>query len=195
MQTRVIKVGGSLLDWPPLPAALRHWLEPQPPAFNVLLCGGGNFGGAIRQADRDFSLGEDFSHWLCIDVMSITARLFTQAAHLPMVTNYDELLTFRADRKPKSVVFDAAQFLRDREPQLPGHRLPHDWSVTSDSIAARLAEVLPADELVLLKSSDPPPGSVTEFVAAGYVDRQFSAYSAIGPPLTIINLRGTSRPA
>jgi hypothetical protein len=66
--------------------------------------------------------------------------------------------------------------LEQAEPQAPGDRLPHSWDVTSDSIAARLAAVVDADELVLLKSADPPAeggASLLQWAARGYVDRHF----------------------
>jgi hypothetical protein len=46
--------------------------------------------------------------------------------------------------------------------------------VTSDSIAARMAVVLGADRLILLKSIDMPSGtSWTEAAERGWVDRHF----------------------
>ena len=62
MLTRVIKVGGSLLDWPPLPRAIGSWLATQPAALNVLICGGGPLAETIRRADRDFRLGDETAH-------------------------------------------------------------------------------------------------------------------------------------
>ena len=79
---RVVKVGGSLLDWPLLPRALQQWLSQQPPAFNVLVAGGGELTDLIRQADRSFRLGDERSHWLCIDAMSISAQIL--AAVVPL---------------------------------------------------------------------------------------------------------------
>ena len=190
MPIRVIKVGGSLLDWPALPMTLRRWLAEQSPGLNVLLCGGGDLADVVRRADRDFQLGESCSHWLCIDVMSITARLLARIlGDASLVTDYEELLGRVARGEAGGIVFDAALFLRDRESSLPGCPLPHDWSVTSDSIAARLAEAIAADELVLLKSSDPPAGNLAEMVAAGYVDRHFAAYAKITMKLRLVNLR------
>ena len=54
-------------------------------------------------------------------------------------------------------MFRPSRFLRQIEPHAAGTRLTARWQVTSDAIAARLAIVLGADELVLVKSV-PPPG-------------------------------------
>lgn len=190
MATRVVKVGGSLLDWPLLPETLTAWLDAQPPAFNVIVCGGGELANSIRRADRVFSIGDESSHWLCIDALSISARLLI--AILPessLVATYRDLIERTARAEPGSVVVDPREFLRDQEPRLPGRKLPHDWSVTSDSIAARLARVVSADELVLLKSSDPSAESLVELAAAGFVDRYLPVAAAAFSGLRIVNLR------
>jgi aspartokinase-like uncharacterized kinase len=66
--------------------------------------------------------------------------------------------------------------------------LPANWSVTSDSIAGRLAIALGADELALLKSVSPPVNRDTahwlsELAVAGYVDSFFPKLQAEMPPL------------
>ena len=65
------------------------------------------------------------------------------------------------------------------------------WDVTSDSIAARIADLLGSDELVLLKSSLPEPQVATldEAAAAGFVDRCFPCYAAKLPLVRLVNLR------
>ena len=86
-------------------------------------------------------------------------------------------------------VCDSEQFLRDVEPHAAGRPLPAGWQVTSDSIAARLAEVLAADELVLLKSIDPPSATWQQAAREGLVDAYFP--EAVQPLATVrwINLR------
>jgi len=171
---RVVKVGGSLLAWPELPRAIRDWLATQASALNVLACGGGPLAETIRQADRDFALGEEISHWLSIDTLGITAKLLAAISpEIPLLTTFAELEFRITTRQPGTVIFDSREFLVTREPQLAGTPLPHTWHATSDSIAARLAEVLSADELVLLKSAEPPVADLAALAAAGYVDAHF----------------------
>src|SRR4030095_14560394 len=88
-----------------------------------------------------------------------------------------------------SVILDPRRFLNEVEPQARGDVLPHTWSVTTDSIAARLAEVLGADELVLLKSADPPPSATLADLAGGYVDGHFPTAAANIACVRYVNLR------
>jgi aspartokinase-like uncharacterized kinase len=174
---RVVKVGGSLFQRRQLPEQLRAWLSAQPPAFHVLIAGGGDLTDVIRSWDSRFELGETNSHWLCVEALSIAAGALVLALGQPsLVRNYQQMLDLLAARElPTAMVFDVQQFLSDIEPGLPPQRLPHRWEVSTDSIAARLAEVLNADELILLKSrpcSDPQPGFVA-LAAEGFVDDYF----------------------
>jgi 5-(aminomethyl)-3-furanmethanol phosphate kinase len=188
---RVIKVGGSLLDWPQLPTALRSWLAMQEPALNVLLCGCGPFGDVIRQADQHFSLGEEHSHWLCIDALSVTARLLAAIfPDAPHCDRYVQLTSRIAARDPGTMIFDPQEFLTDHEAALPGRALPHTWSVSTDSIAARLAQVIEADELILLKSANAPhAASLGDLAASGLVDRHFLLAASSLRSVRLVNLR------
>jgi len=188
---RIIKVGGSLLDWPPLPQALRSWLAAEPLKPTVLICGCGKLADIIRQADRDFSLGEEPSNLLCVDLLSVTARLLaTILPDLSYCGSYAELNSSLSKETCATIIFDPRQFLTAHEPSLPGRPLPHTWSVTTDSIAARLAQAIGAEELVLLKSQDAPPlASLTDLSVAGLVDPHFPLAAAAIPTVRLINLR------
>ena len=187
---RVVKVGGSLFDFPELAPALRAWLAAQPCARNVLVAGGGAFADVIREANQRFTLGEEISHWLCIEALRVTARLL--AAIVPetrLVTALPQLRTALAeDDDVGPIVFCLESFMREVEPALDDRSLPHAWSVTTDSIAARLAETIEADELVLLKSSDPPAN--TEDLGC-YVDKYFATAARNVKKVRFVNLKAT----
>ncbi len=190
LPVRVVKVGGSLLRHQPeaqaketaaqeLPAALARWLAQQPPADNVLIAGGGEFADVIRRADAAHGLGDEAAHWLCVDALSVTARLLGALMHASVATQIESL----ASIAPYTCVLDPAPFLRTAEPLLISAPLPHTWSVTSDSIAARIAQHLAASELVLLKSCLPAKG------VAGYVDEYFPIAAANLARVRCVNLR------
>ena len=73
--------------------------------------------------------------------------------------------------------------------------LPESWEVTSDSIAAHLAEKLSADELVLLKSMLPERAAAPrELAAAEIVDEFFPRaaerfWAAVNGRVRLVNLR------
>ena len=59
---RVVKLGGSLLNWPQTPQRLKEWLQRQPAGKTVLIAGGGGLVDIVRGWDADFGLGDDTSH-------------------------------------------------------------------------------------------------------------------------------------
>lgn len=188
---RVIKIGGSLLDMPDLPERLGPWVEGQGPGWNVHIIGGGRMADEIRQADERYELGEEVSHWLCVDVLRTTARLGKAILRgLPLLESWPSL-PFNVARNERmgSIVFDPYEFLHDYEAKLPGLKLPHTWEATSDSIAARIAILLEADELVLFKA-DPrasDPASIEQKAAQGIIDPFLPKLAARLPPIRFLS--------
>ena len=176
---RVVKVGGSLFDLPELGPRLEAWLAAQPPASNFLIAGGGDLAESIRQLDALHHIGEIPAHLLCIRAMGVTARLLLDLLHeTALIDNLAAARELIAARPHKNAVFDPAPMLNTIEPTLGPASLPQGWLVTSDSIAARVAEVLSAHELVLLKSSLPDSESCEAASRSGYVDEYFPSMAA-----------------
>jgi 5-(aminomethyl)-3-furanmethanol phosphate kinase len=191
MATRIIKVGGSLFHFERLVPELRSWLEAQPAARNVLIAGGGAFTDAVRQWDQCFDLPCEKSHWLCIRLLDVSARAL--ALILPearFIDRFEELLAMTARQSTECLIYSAEEFLQRWEPECTGPHLPADWSVTSDSITVRIAQVIQAEELVLLKSADPPQPLTTHHAAqTGYVDSYFPLAAASLATVRCVNLR------
>lgn len=214
---RVIKLGGSLLEFDQLVPHLRHWLAAQPPMDNVILVGGGRLADAIRDAYSLHALSEEAAHWLCIRILNVTAELLARLMPEAVLINEIDVLLEQSDGEVPRI-FEPERFLRDeaswwekirsgKTSRLPADSvglrcaakasadpvplpLPHSWDVTSDSIAARLAVFLQADELVLLKSSVPMHSiTLPDAADTGYVDRYFPLAAAGLRRIRCVNLR------
>lgn len=153
----VIKVGGSLLDWPELPRRLAAFLdddrghEANPRKQAVLIAGGGLFADLVRTMDRIFDLGDQRAHRLAIHALDLTAELL--AALLPgsaVVHRPEEIRScWNLGQVP---ILAPCRFLEEIDDRGPDP-LAASWEVTSDSIAARMAILLQARRLILLKSA------------------------------------------
>ncbi len=161
----VAKVGGSLFDWPELKLRLNDWIAAQGKPV-ILFPGGGPFADTVRAMDAVHQLGEERSHWLAIQSLTLAAEF------LANLTDTD--------------VFDPYPFFRELS-----WGMPHSWRITSDSLVLRFAMETAAEELVLLKSIDIPAGTPwAEAAERGWVDPYFPelmANSAV--PVRCVNLR------
>ncbi len=140
-----VKVGGSL-------ARLSGALERVGQALArarvvrplVVIPGGGPFADQVREFDRRVGLSPDAAHWMAILAMDQFAFLLADRVPESRVVNDGREVseTLRAGRIP---VLAPARWLRAAD------ELPHSWDVTSDSLAAYLAALLGAEQLVIVK--------------------------------------------
>lgn len=183
---RVVKLGGSLLDWPDLRDAFRRWRAGDPAVCDLLIVGGGNCADVIRDYDLRHNLGDDAAHRLAIQAMQLNAELV--ATLWPEAAWCDELEAMRGAVHGLHILRVWPALADDAQARF-GEPLPHSWDVTSDSIAAWVASVLQADELVLLKSTLPATGNVSASVESGNVDRYFAVASRGARRIRVVNLR------
>ena len=175
---KAIKVGGSLASIEgALPrvgralagAAARHPL--------VVIPGGGPFADAVRAYDRSHGLSDEAAHWMAILAMDQYAHLL--ADHVPgsrLVASLPEIVSAHGERAVP--ILTPANWLRRMDD------LPHSWEVTSDSIAAYLATLIGADELVVVK---PVRGGME------LLDPHFPRALAAGMRLSILALDDAER--
>lgn len=177
----VVKVGGSLFDLPDLGPRLLSWLDALPNSTLLLVPGGGAMADVIRDLDRCHRLGEERSHWLALQAMVVNAHFL--AALLPGCR-----VVPAVEAGGGLQVLDAFRFALADE-RRPDH-LPHRWSVTSDTVAARAALVFGARELILLKSIDMAPEmDWREAGRRGFVDGSFAEVVGTRLKVRAVNLR------
>ena len=169
----VVKLGGSALaDTAHFHAALSAIGAAAAACPLLVVPGGGPFADAVREMDRRLRLSDDAAHWMAVLAMDQSAHLV--AEHLTesvVVTSPGEIAgALGAARVP---VLAPSRWLQEADP------LPHDWDVTSDSIAAWVAGCVGARRLVLIK----PPGSgpyQSEGMGATGSDEQARQAAVIG---------------
>lgn len=183
----VLKLGGSLMEWPGLPDRLAALLGDRRDERPVLVVGGGAFADAVRGLDRVHGIGEARSHALALRAMDLSAHaIAAMVGGLVVVERLEDLGPSRA-RGTTPVL--APRLLLDEEDRTAADPLPHSWAVTSDAIAARVAERL-GGALLLLKSTAAAPGLDRRSAAAiGLVDPAFPDAARRLRSVAVLNLR------
>ena len=143
----IVKLGGSLYNQ--VPALVPIFQESPRPL--LIVPGGGQFADAVREA----ALPDDQAHWLAVGAMDQFGKYLGSQG---MVTS-DVMQT-----PEKSTVFLPCRTMRHYDP------LPHSWDVTSDTIAAWVADQLGL-ELLIVKSVE---GILQEGVLADTVTEPIS---------------------
>jgi len=176
----VLKLGGSLFDVPGLSRKIETlsngrgsplWIVP----------GGGGFVEEIRRLDAIHNWPVQVSHRLALSAMSLTARMIA-ASH----SQFDLVQSQAKCRlQPQRIkVIDIANW--DEVETLPA-----SWDLTSDSIAAWIADRFGSGRLLLAKSVDLPTPVPSLQMAADLklVDACFPDYAGRLQQVDWINLR------
>jgi aspartokinase-like uncharacterized kinase len=182
----VVKVGGSLFDLPDLGTRLAAWLEALDTRHVLIVPGGGPTADVVRALDRCHGLGEEASHCLALRAVALNAHFLADLIAGIVVDSWEPCPSFwRAGRIP---ILDAERFIRADEGSVGA--LPHNWDVTSDSIAARAAFVGGAARIYLLKSvTVPKEMDSSKMSERGFVDRFFAQTIGSACDVRFVNFR------
>ncbi len=166
----VVKVGGSLLGSPELDRWLGLFAKFSDGNI-ILVPGGGVFANAVRDAQKVSKISDACAHKLAVLAMDqfglILANMNADLAVARTEMEIDERTW-----QHRCIVWLPSQMV------LADDHIPKSWDVTSDSIAAWLAEKVNAQQLVLVKSDKPdgPELSLRMMTESGVVDEAFSDF-------------------
>ncbi len=133
----VVKIGGSL--FPDYAIDILDNLAGQ----NVLvICGGGIFANTIRELNENMNFSDSTNHFAAIDCMDIIGELLVDKVDCA-VSVYDLNAAKSMIGYGKVPVLLPSRFMRCID------SLEHSWDVTSDSIAAYIANLIDAKILIV----------------------------------------------
>jgi hypothetical protein len=144
----VVKLGGSLLGTPELEA----WLEivsRHGDGKVVIVPGGGIFADAVREAQKRTGISDKVAHHMAVQAMDQYGVLMA-GLNRTLATAASELEIAERGWQHRGIVWLPSKMVCADED------IPTSWEVTSDSLAAWLANTLGAEHLVLVKSLRPP---------------------------------------
>lgn len=179
---RVVKLGGSLIDWEGLPQCLRALVD-----RNIAIVpGGGPFADQVRRAQTRWQFDDATAHAMALLAMNQFGRLLAGVeSRLRTADGVDEL-------RRKTAGGGRAVVWLPRIDDLALERWSHNWDVTSDSLAIWLADQLGASEVLLVKSVQWPGERPTwaQLAEHGVVDRAFAKLATAATCTVRICYRG-----
>lgn len=184
----VVKLGGSLLDWPDTPIRLESLLGPSFPGRPLLIVGGGPTADIVRDWHQAHSLTQATAHDLAVSSMTFNSRLLNSVLpNTVLVSSRDE--ASNAWSQQRWPILDCSEFLPPEEATQP-LELPHTWAATSDAIAAWVTIAWPASRLLLLKSTElPSDDAPSRLQATRLIDQHLAGWLDRLEAVDWINLR------
>jgi len=167
----VVKLGGSLLGTP----ELQSWLDMLAHLSDgriVIVPGGGVFADAVREAQQIGGFDDAAAHHAALLAMD-QYGLVLQALQPEIVTAVSDLEIAERSWQHRAIVWLPSRMA------LADDDIPKTWDVTSDSLAAWLADRLCAEGLVLVKHADAidAAASIHQLVADDVLDAAFLGFA------------------
>jgi aspartokinase-like uncharacterized kinase len=161
----VLKLGGSLAESGRLLGHLALLRRARRPV--VIVPGGGPFADAVRAAQKAMGFSDAAAHDMALLAMHQMADALCDLE--PRLVAAETLESMAAAWRRRRLPVWLPMKLSEGD-----RRIPRDWSITSDGLAARLAERLADAEVALVKScSVRPRASAAQLARAGIVDPVF----------------------
>lgn len=166
----IVKIGGSLLGSP----ELERWLAIFAKFSDgniIIVPGGGVFADAVRDAQKLSKISDACAHRLAVLAMDQYGLLLANMNPL-LATARTQLEIDERTWQHRGIVWLPSHMV------LSDDSIPQSWDVTSDSIAAWLAQKLNAQHLILVKSDKPntPELSLQVMTQSGVIDEAFSDF-------------------
>lgn len=166
----VVKIGGSLLGSP----ELERWLEIFAKFSDgniIIVPGGGVFADAVRDAQKLSKISDACAHRLAVLAMDQYGLLLANMNPF-LATARTQLEIDERTWQHRGIVWLPSHMV------LSDDSIPQSWDVTSDSIAAWLAQKLNAQHLILVKSDKPDSAELSLKVMTqnGVLDEAFSDF-------------------
>ena len=143
----VLKVGGSLAEYPASLKKLCKELASIAEDHNVLIVpGGGRFADTVRDFDKTHGLSKVVTHKMAILAMDQFGLFLSDITR----NSYVSYSLERVKNSPSGTlpIFLPSKFFFRKDP------LEHTWDVTSDSIAAYIAGMMHTKKLILVTDVD-----------------------------------------
>lgn len=178
---QVVKIGGSLF-----PGHAIDLAEKLMGTGSLIILGGGEFANLIRSYDDEMGFSEDAAHWTAIDCMDIIAKLVNDRVESAELAYTIEEVN-QISVEGLTPIFVVSEFLRLEDP------FECSWDVTSDSIAAYVANLLNANLFIVtdvngIYTQEPKePGStfISKIDATTLLTFQESSIDAMLPTLLL----------
>ena len=167
MKPVIVKLGGSLAETGRLKSVLSLICSADRPV--VIVPGGGPYADAVRASQRELGFSDEAAHDMAILAMNQMGLAMVSLEPRRLVAA-ETLAAMRQAARERSIPvwLPAKLCAGDRA-------IPQDWSITSDGLAARLAERLGGAPVVLVKSVRVSKSATAEELGRkGIVDAAFA---------------------
>lgn len=170
----IVKLGGSLYNSSILTAWMQTLADYAHKIPIIIVPGGGPFADQVRHAQKQYALNDKTAHYMAILAM--------KQFGLTLANIQTDGQGLNANKTAQSKL---SIWLPD-DALLTEQNLPHNWSISSDSIALWLAIKCSAQQLILIKSTKADTASIAELTQQSIIDSGFSALFASHPIDTTI---------
>jgi len=164
---RVIKLGGSLMSDVESLMQCLNTIEQKLKDRVVIVPGGGLFADQVRVAQKQWQFDDEIAHEMAILAIQQMALLFKSIKPSFLISN-----TVSITPNNKVIIWSPDIQLLNQ------NAIKASWDITSDSLAAWLANQIQANELILVKSAEISANmTINQMQKQGLVDKAFETFT------------------